>query len=70
MSQAAVEQIIGRLVLDLEFRKQMAANREQALAGYDLTVEERAALDGLNLAELEGPASTLEERVSKGILAN
>ena len=70
MSQEMVEQIIGRLVLDPEFRKQMAADRKQALAGYTLSDDERAALAGLDLAELEGAATNLEQRVSKGILDN
>jgi hypothetical protein len=70
MSQNTVEQIVGRLVLDPEFRRQMAANRDQALSGYQLSAEERAALDGLDMSELEGAASALEERVSKGILEN
>ena len=70
MSRTTLEEIIGRLVLDPEFRRQMAASREQALAGYELTLDERASLDSLNLAELEGAASALEERISKGITAN
>jgi hypothetical protein len=70
MSKDAMEQIIGRLVIDQKFRRQVAADRVQALAGYDLTVDEQAALAGLDLAELEGPASSLEERVSKGLTAN
>jgi hypothetical protein len=70
MSRTTLEQIIGRLVLEPEFRRQMAADRGHALAEYDLTDEERAGLNGLDLAELEGAASSLEERVSKGITAN
>ena len=70
MSQKVIEQIIGRLVLDPEFRKQMASDRRQALAGYALSDDERVALDGLDLAELEGAATDLEQRVSKGILDN
>jgi hypothetical protein len=70
MSQTTVEQIIGRLVLEPEFRRQMATDQAQALAGYDLTDDERASLSGLDLVELEGAATTLEERVSKGLTGN
>ena len=70
MSQYVVEQFIGRLVLDAEFRKQMTENRVQALRGYALSDDERAGLDSLDLAELEAAATALEERVSKGITSN
>lgn len=70
MSKTTIEQIIGRLVMDPEFRRQMAADRAQALAGFELTLDERASLDGLDLAELEGAATDLEQRVSKGLLSN
>ena len=70
MSQATVEKIVGRLVLDADFRQQMAKDRTKALAGYELTDEERAGLANLDLAEIEGAASALDERVSKGLLGN
>ena len=70
MSQATVEKIIGRLVLDADFRQQMAKDREQALANYDLTDGERAGLASLDLAEIESAATTLDERVSKGLEQN
>ena len=70
MSKDAMEQIIGRLVLDPEFRQQMVASRDQALAGYALTQEQRAALAGLDMSDLEAAAALLDERVSKGLQAN
>ena len=66
MSQAAVEQVMGRLVLDRAFRAQVVADPAQALAEFDLTVEERQGFTALDLAEFDRGASELEERVSKG----
>ena len=37
MSQQIVEQVIGRLVIDKDFRNRMTANRDAALAEFDLT---------------------------------
>ena len=70
MSQANVEKIVGRLVLDADFRQQMAKDRAAALAHYDLTDGERAGLASLDLAEIESAASMLDERVSKGLESN
>lgn len=68
MSQSNVEQIVGRLVLDREFRRQMAADRQQALAGYELTDEERAHFLRLDLDDFQSAVSQLDERVSKGVM--
>jgi hypothetical protein len=70
MSKETLEQIIGRLVMDKEFRQQLRADRARALAAYQLTDEERAALDGLDLTEVASAASLLDERVSKGLENN
>ena len=66
MSRAAVEQVMGRLVLDRAFRVQVLADATRALAEFDLTVEERQGFAALDLAEFDRGASELEERVSKG----
>ena len=66
MSQSVVEQIIGRLVIDPAFREQMAYNREAALAEFDLTSEERANFEAMDLNEFNQGAAALDERVSKG----
>jgi hypothetical protein len=66
MSQPSVEQIMGRMLLDREFRKLMASNQEQALSGYDLTEEERAGLKSLDFNDFHQTVLGLDERVSKG----
>lgn len=70
MSQAAVEQVIGKLMIDREFRKKMAADINQALAGCDLTPGEREGFTHLDLSDFDKAVGGLDERVSKGLTAN
>lgn len=44
MSQQAMESVLGRCVMDEEYRTLLFADPDQALAGYELTKEEGAAL--------------------------
>jgi hypothetical protein len=44
MSQDVMAKVIERASADAAFRAQLEANPESALAGYDLTVDERAAV--------------------------
>ncbi|HLH24473.1 MAG TPA: Os1348 family NHLP clan protein [Chloroflexota bacterium] len=44
MSQEALSKVIERASTDAAFRAQLANSPESALAGYDLTPEERAAV--------------------------
>ena len=67
MSQKTVEQIMGKLLLDIDFRKQMTANMSQALAGFDLTEAERQGFKDLDLQDFSQSLTGLDERVSKGI---
>ena len=70
MSQAAVEQVVGKLLLDRAFRKQMASNMWQALAGYDLTDGEREGFKSMDLDDFHQSVTGLDQRVSKGLLSN
>jgi hypothetical protein len=65
-----VEQIVGRMLLDREFRKLMAPDIDKALAGYELTAEELAGLKSLDLNDFHQAVSGLDERVSKGRMVN
>jgi hypothetical protein len=65
MSKEALQALIGRAVLDSEYRKALLANPAEALAGYELTDEERAALNALDAETLDSLAGTLDERLSK-----
>ncbi len=59
MSQQALEAIIGRATLDTHFRELLFADPDQALAGYDLTREERAALLAIDAETLDAFAERL-----------
>ncbi len=60
MSDQAVLEIIDRAVQDAGFRGLLERAPDEALAGYDLTAEERALFRSGTLG-----AERLEERVSK-----
>ena len=66
MSRSTVEQVIGKLVMDRDFRASVAADAGSALAGYDLSSEERQAFNALDIAEFEADVRGLDERLSKG----
>ncbi|ACL23936.1 MULTISPECIES: Franean1_4349 family RiPP [Chloroflexus] len=65
MSQAAVEQIIGRAVVDPAFREQLIADARTACADYDLTEEELEALEKLDTESLQAFAGKLDPRLTK-----
>ena len=69
MSKEAVQAIIGKAVLDSEFREALFANPDQALAGYELTEVEVAALKAIGAETMESFAGTLDERISKALIA-
>ncbi len=67
MSQDAIAMIIGRAVVDTDFRKRLIDNAAQACQGYDLSQEELAALEALDTDSLETFAGSLPERLVKGV---
>jgi hypothetical protein len=67
MSKEAIEAVIGKAVLDSEFREALFANPEEVLAEYDLTEEEVAALRAIDFETMESFAGTLDERISKSV---
>lgn len=64
MSQQAVDSVLERAMNDAAFRAQLARDPAKALAGYDLTPEERAAFQ-----RGRARAERLEERMSKSDLS-
>ena len=70
MSQKAVEQIVGRMLLDRDFRKQMAVDIDTALASYELTEDEIKGLRNMDLNDFHQTVTGLDERVSKGTTLN
>ena len=63
MSKQTMTQVVERASADAKFRAQLERDPDNALAGYDLTPEERAALlsgDDARLREMG-----LDQRISK-----
>ncbi|MCB0248283.1 MAG: Franean1_4349 family RiPP [Anaerolineae bacterium] len=67
MSQQAIETILGKAVLEDEFRSTLLSDADSALAGYELTAAESAALKGMDVEALENLAGALDQRISKSI---
>jgi hypothetical protein len=65
MSAENVQQVIGRAILESEFRALLFSDPDKALEGYDLTGEETAALKTLDEDKFGDIASQLDERISK-----
>jgi hypothetical protein len=70
MSHKVVEDLISRAVVDTEFREQLFSAPDKALAGHDLTPEERKALAEMSREKFDSSLGQLEElAVSGGIIA-
>lgn len=65
MSKEAVESVIGKSVMDAEFRKLLLSDPENALAGYELTDTEKAGLKNIGSETLEAMGNSLDTRSSK-----
>jgi len=64
MSKEAVLQVLERAIDDQAFAKQLKADFDAAIKGYELTAEEIAALKNGDEGGLR--AMGVEERLSKG----
>jgi hypothetical protein len=69
MSKQAVQAVIGKAVTDSEFRKALSADPDEALAGYELTEDEIAALKSVDAETMESFAGSLDKRISKAFVA-
>jgi hypothetical protein len=65
MSQKAVQNLIGRAVMDKAFRELLFSDPNKAFAGYDLTEEEKTILRNLDPDEVADFAGKLDERITK-----
>jgi hypothetical protein len=63
MSQSALIEVLKRASTNQQFREQLRADPDAALAGCDLTAEERAALLSRDPAQLA--AVGVDARISK-----
>lgn len=65
MSEQSVHFIIGRAVVDPEFRELLFSNPEKAIEGFELTERESAAMMELDREEFDAASSEIEERISR-----
>jgi hypothetical protein len=65
MSLDSLQAVLGRAMLEPEFRALLLRDPAQALAGYDLTAAERESLHGMSLETFDSAAADLEPRLSK-----
>ena len=63
MSTEVVVQIIGRAVVEPDFRELLFANPDNALNGTDLTTEETAALKSISREQFDAAESELRDRM-------
>ena len=70
MSAENVEQIIGKAVVDSEYRELLFTEPDKALEDYELTKEEKSALLGLEREKFDTVAGELEERISRAGLTS
>jgi hypothetical protein len=65
MSKEAVQNLIGRAVMDEAFRELLFSDPEKAFEGSDLTPEEKKLLRSLDPDEVANFAGKLDERITK-----
>ncbi|MCO5246549.1 MAG: Franean1_4349 family RiPP [Anaerolineae bacterium] len=68
MSQQSMQAIIGKAIIDTAFRQHMFADPEVALADFDLTDGEVAALRAIDFETMECCARTLDDRISRAFI--
>lgn len=67
MSDTALKEIIDRAVKDEDFRNQLFTDPEKALAGYELSEEDKEALKNINADNFDQFAGGLGDRSTKGL---
>jgi hypothetical protein len=68
MSKSALESVVQKAMSDQSFRAKLKQNPESALAGYDLTAEEKAAITSGSAARLQ--TLGVDERITKSAVFN
>jgi hypothetical protein len=69
MSKEESRKVVNRAVMDEEFRLTLYSDPEKALAGYDLSDEEKSVLRSIPAETIDAFANELEERISLSLLA-
>jgi hypothetical protein len=66
VSKAGVESLVQKAMADETFRRKIKENPDSAMAGYDLTSEEKAAIKSGNTAKLRELG--VDERITKATI--
>jgi hypothetical protein len=66
MSREALEAVIGRAVIDEEFRLALFADPDMTLAGYELTEDEVAALKRVDAESLDACSHNIGRHIASG----
>ena len=64
MSKKAVEQWLGRMLVDEQFRKNVEANPLKATAGIDLSPDEREGLSKLDISKFNAEINEVWNGIS------
>ncbi len=62
MSKTVLESVIGKALMEAEFRQALLADPDQALAGFDLTEAEKASLKNMDSETMEALAVALARK--------
>ena len=65
MSKIVMESVIGKAILEPDFREALLANPDQTLAGFDLTLAEQTLLKRMDCETMEQLARALNVPVDK-----
>lgn len=63
MARKGVAVVLGRAVVDEKYRRLLFEDPHSAYSGYELTGEEKLALNGIDREALEGLAESLVKRM-------
>jgi hypothetical protein len=69
VSRRDLEAIIGRAIIDTEFRLLLFADPDSALAGYNLTEAELAALKSVDAENMDACAEGVGRRILRSCIA-
>jgi len=64
MSKKAVEQLVGKMFADERFRRKVLSHPQAALAGFNLTADERARFEQIRWAGVAGTMNKIWNRAS------
>ena len=65
MAIDSLQEILGKAITDNDFRQLLFDNPDEALKGYELDDQERAALSALEREQFDLDANEIEERISR-----